>query len=320
MNTKKKFFALSFAFAAFLLAAVPYASAIGNGDISIAPSVASNPDDPRTQSWFIYNLLPGSVQKDSVSIRNESNDVKNIKLYAVDGYTTPQGGFALRSINDPKETIGKWVVLSKSELTLKPGQEESVDFTYTVPANEEPGEYAGGIVAEDTQKIQGQGVAIVKRVGVRMYHTIPGDRNERITLISSEMKESKTGRWFEVTVENTGNVSVPLVLIEKITSSGGNLAGAANEQTITSDEQTVLPKSRVTLKTHEWQNPLIGSFTARGEIQKEGSAMSDVPEFAFTVVSPFVIGTIALVVVLAIILVTLIVRRKKSKPRRRKNK
>lgn len=304
---------LVFAAIITFLLSVPGVFAIGNGDISIAPTQASDPADPRTKSWFVYSFAPGTTHEDSVSVRNDSDVTRTIKLYAVDGYTTAQGGFALRNQNDTKGTVGKWLILNQPELTLTAGQETVVKFMYNVPADAEPGDYAGGIVAEDTEKIQGRGVAIVKRVGARLYHMVPGDRNERIALIGSEMKEQNDERWFEATVENTGNVSIPLMLITDITRKDGSVVA-----TISSEAQTVLPKSRVILKTGRFKNPPIGSFVANGKVSSGDTSMAEIPTYSFkTLHNGFIFGAAGILLMVAALTMT---RMKRKKPIKRKRK
>lgn len=298
---------------ALMLTFAPWALAISNGDISVSPAKESDSNDPRTQSWFIYNFLPGTNHIDQVLVKNESDQARTLKIYAVDGYTTEQGGFALRSITDPKQSIGKWISLSKSELTIQPGREIAVDFTYTVPKDAEPGEYAGGIVVEDTMQIQGQGVAVIKRVGVRMYHDVPGDRDEKIVLISSEMKETASGRYFEALVENTGNVSMSLKLEETVFYKDGGVAAV-----LVSPEQTVLPKSKVLLKTQEWQNPYFGSFNTKGSVKKGEEVLGDTPTYSFMVVSPFIFAALGIVILLVLVLVTRLRKCKKTKRKKHK--
>lgn len=311
MKTKKLFFILAAVFI-FLLLPVQAAFAISNGDISIAPEKASDPLDPRTQSWFIYTLGAGQSIEDNVYVKNESEETKTLKLYAVDAYTTPQGGFALHNENDPKEHVGKWISLGKTNLTLQPGESASVSFHYETAANAEPGEYAGGIVAEDSKPIQGKGIAVVKRVGVRVYHTVPGERNEKLNLISFEMKEEKNSRWFEATVENVGNVTLAVMLKERITANNGKV-----EASLQSDEQSILPKSKVTLKTNTWKEPLFGSFAANGGVYKADAALAATPAQRFFIINPLFLAAVIAIVIIAIVLIALAASKKKKKKRKK---
>lgn len=290
-------------------AATPIVYAIGNGDIAIAPAKDSDPSDPRSQSWFIYSFGSGSSHQDKVSVKNESSEVRTLVLYPVDAYTTPQGGFALRNANDPKEHIGKWIELETNTVTLKPGEEKDIAFQYSVSTNAEPGEYAGGIIAQDSQLIQGKGISVVKRVGVRVYHTIPGERNEKLSFISLQMKREKATRWFEVTVENIGNVSLPVSLKEEIMKQNGMSVAS-----LKSDEQTVLPKSRVTLVTNKWKEAFVGSFAAKGAVYKGITVLTEIPAQNFFIISPYLLaGVIFVALVLFIFFFIFILRKKKKK-------
>lgn len=305
---RKTLLVVSLAIFLSFFATTPMVYAIGNGDISIAPTKASNPSDPRTQSWFIYSFGPGLKHQDKVAVKNETNKVKTLALYAVDAYTTPQGGFALRNFNDPRDHVGKWVSLENNTVTLNPGEEKTVSFEYTVPANAEPGEYAGGIIAEDREQIQGKGLAVVKRVGVRVYHTIPGERYEKLALVSVQMKRGSGNRWFEVSVENQGNVSLPVVLKEDIVKSDGTIVAS-----LKSDEQTLLPKSRVMLVTDTWKEALIGSFMAKGAVYKGNTILIEIPTQNFFLLSPVLIVGVILAIGCCFLFFFIFTRRKRKK-------
>ncbi len=90
--------------------AVPQAAALEYGYIGIKPS---NPDPAveNSESWFIYNLEPGSVIEDSVTVLNTDDEPSDVLIYAADSTPSSSGGFALRQFTEPKEGVGSWVRL-----------------------------------------------------------------------------------------------------------------------------------------------------------------------------------------------------------------
>lgn len=174
----------------FLFFIFPFSSvAAATGDIFITPAHQSDEKDIRTKSWFVYTLSPGTRYKDAFFIQNQSPHARQLKLYPVDAYITEQGGFALRRHNEEKRTVGAWVRLENNEITLAPGQSKEIAFVYEVPKGIEPGDYAGGIVAEEAPPLSSGGIQIIKRVGVRLYHTVPGSRTNAL----KSFEEKKIG-------------------------------------------------------------------------------------------------------------------------------
>lgn len=175
------------------------------GGIGVRPA---NPDagNPLTESWFIYNLLPGEVKEDGVIISNTSDKEVRVKVYPVDGTTTADGAFALLSEKEERKSVGSWVKLDRNEVTVEPGGEKTVKFTISIPSGAAVGDHLGGIVIENMEVGKGKGVNVVTRVGARIYQTVPGEliRKLILTNFSWAVVEDKPTFYFEL--ENQGNV------------------------------------------------------------------------------------------------------------------
>jgi len=50
-----------------------------------------DPDNPRTQSIFIYTLQPGQSKSDQLYLSNGGNTDETVELYAVDGTVSNTG-------------------------------------------------------------------------------------------------------------------------------------------------------------------------------------------------------------------------------------
>jgi hypothetical protein len=104
--------------------------------------------------YFVYSLPPGSVQQGGVIISNSGTATGTVKLFAADATTGRTTGTVY--LTDRKATrAGAWISLSSTSLTLKPGQHQTVHFTVRVPANEKPGQWVGGVVAETSRQVTG---------------------------------------------------------------------------------------------------------------------------------------------------------------------
>jgi hypothetical protein len=104
--------------------------------------------------YFVYSLAPGSVHQGGVIISNSGTATGTVKLFASDATTGRTTGTVY--LTDRKATrAGSWISLSATSLTLAPGQHRTVRFTVRVPANADPGQWVGGVVAETSRQVTG---------------------------------------------------------------------------------------------------------------------------------------------------------------------
>jgi len=173
---------LGLALAIFLFLAPVGSRAIFFGGLGIRPA---NPDlqNPLSSAWFIYQLLPGESRDDAVLISNTSTQVLQAKLYTVDA-TVTDGAFVLAEEKEGQKRLGSWVKLALDRVSLEPGEEKEVPFVITIPFETEASEYLGGIVLESLDPSKSNGVSLVTRVGVRIYETVPGEMERKLSLMS----------------------------------------------------------------------------------------------------------------------------------------
>lgn len=200
----------------FLLCAITFVPTISyaaeGGGIGIFPTY-SDPEDKLTKGWFIYTLEPGAVKEDSLTLQNSTDKEMEVRLYPVDATTTVQGDFTLELEKETADTVGSWVKLSKSRVTLEPFETKKIPLVLTVPENAPVGDYAGGIIVQpvssDTGTTrEGFNVNIVRRVGARIYVTIPGEKVSDIRIGQPEKLIIEDELIYTVKVENKGNVIV----------------------------------------------------------------------------------------------------------------
>jgi len=64
-----------------------------------------NPDNPRTQSIFIYDLNRGATKSDQLIISNGLNEKADIEVYAVDGTVTATGDMTCKQRSEDKKML-----------------------------------------------------------------------------------------------------------------------------------------------------------------------------------------------------------------------
>ncbi|MEA1909723.1 MAG: LysM peptidoglycan-binding domain-containing protein [Patescibacteria group bacterium] len=186
--------------------------ALEGGGISILPAITE--EYPGFRSWFIYDKAePGSTIIDKAEvINNKSREVK-LNVALLDGATTKSGGYTLVGNIEENKDIGTWSSLSDNFLIIPPRSKKIVDLEIKIPENADVGSHPGGVVIwEDTnvldkKKSAGQ-LSVITRVAARIYLTVPGDIIRKIVV--DNLSHSVTGNvlYFNMTIENQGNVQI----------------------------------------------------------------------------------------------------------------
>ncbi|MEN9558735.1 MAG: hypothetical protein RL141_1104 [Candidatus Parcubacteria bacterium] len=207
---KRAFFALFIAAICFIGGLTPFSvSAVGGfGGRPAYP----RPDNPRTESIFVHELDLGDVQEEGVKLFNNSEETKTLLVYAADSVHSTGGAFACKQRGEPKEGVGAWIALEKTEVTLSPGQNALVPFTITVPQNAGAGEQNGCILIEEkkpTAENAGGGVNLSFRTGMRVAITVPGEIVRALQIETFYATKQEDGGYVvHLAARNTGNVSI----------------------------------------------------------------------------------------------------------------
>ena len=198
-----------------------------------------NPDNPRTQSIFIYDLNRGATKSDQLIISNGLNEKADIEVYAVDGTVTATGDMTCKQRSEDKKNAGNWVKLAKNEVSLLPGESMPVDFTVNVPDKADVGEHNACLVIQrktDPTAAKQGGIQLQTRQAVRMAITIPGNIHRDVTIDKFDV-DNHSKQLYNIAIKNSGNVSadVDVKLTVKDTlgnvvyKNGGEYAAIAEE-------------------------------------------------------------------------------------------
>lgn len=132
-------------------------SLIGFQSITFAFNFTALPAVPNKidGKYFNFELKPGDTVKESLFVQNDSDKESNYKIDAVDTIPTKDGKIGFNLPNLPQNEIGKWATISEREITLKPGEKKTIEFTLAIPTDQAMGDYTGGITVTtkaDSQK------------------------------------------------------------------------------------------------------------------------------------------------------------------------
>lgn len=202
-----------------IIACSSTAQAIEQGGVGGRPAYPKA-DNARSQSIFVHRLHPGDNSKDGVEVINNSAEIKQVHVYAVDSQVSSGGAFACAQATEEPLSVGKWIAVSKKELTLRPGSKQVVDFEIAVPASTSPGEHNGCIVIQDTKQQaspDNNGIVLTMRSAIRVAITVPGDITKGLifTGIAATHKSDNT-MLLSAALKNNGNVSLDTLLDIKL--------------------------------------------------------------------------------------------------------
>lgn len=183
--------------------------AIETGKMGIYPTFWDK-TNPITKSWFVYQMDKNQEKEDQATVINNTGEELTVKIYPVDAKTTADGAFSPLLEEEAKNDVGAWITLPVSELTLKPHEKKEIKFTISIPDNAPVGEHAGAIIIEEVKPEQaneaGVGLNIKQRVGVRVYVTIPGEKQVKLEWQDFSFTKIGDQYAFLFKLENQGNI------------------------------------------------------------------------------------------------------------------
>ncbi|NTW42725.1 MAG: hypothetical protein HGA44_23140 [Cellulomonadaceae bacterium] len=186
----------------------------------ISPAGVDRPDD---RPYLSVTAPAGAVVYEHAALINQDDVPVSLEVYGSDVVMAEGGGLSARAKADPSTDAGSWITIDGPATVEVAAQTPEagygyaiVPFTVTIPANAEPGDHVGGIIAslvtvgsggENSPNIQ-----LDQRVAARVYIRVPGELNPDLEL-SDVVATWLPGSAFasgsmsvEYTVRNTGNV------------------------------------------------------------------------------------------------------------------
>lgn len=188
---------------------------------AVTPANAEGPDG---RAGLDYVVEPDDVYADHIAVRNLGEQPLTVTLYAHDAVQTVDNEFEVLTPGDRGTGIGAWLQLDVDEVTVPARDHVIVPFTITVPADAEPGDHAGGIVAVNVPA-SGAGATMQYRVGTRVHLRVGGPVDAALDV--DTLAADYETRWTPFasgpldvasTLVNTGNVR--LVPSARVSASG----------------------------------------------------------------------------------------------------
>jgi hypothetical protein len=154
-----------------LAAASPHPGTDDQGSIGIRLVYApTESNDPRTSSYIIDRLAPGTTLSRRVEIVNSTRSTKNVALYPA-AASLRRGKFEFARNRRPND-LSRWTSVSGGALLLPAGTTAFETVTISVPKDASSGRRYAVLWAEVAAPAA-DGVTLVNRVGIRIYLSVP---------------------------------------------------------------------------------------------------------------------------------------------------
>ncbi|MFH8724340.1 WxL protein peptidoglycan domain-containing protein [Streptomyces termitum] len=268
--------------AALLLLGAPAARAADNGEWAVYPAAARLGERP----YFFLTADPGATLRDAVTVANRTAAPLTFRLYAADAYNTERdGGFAVRTLKEPRTGAGAWIRPERTEVTVPPRSAVTVPFTLTVPADADPGDHPGALVALDERVTPGGGtvaMGVQRAVAARVYLKVSGPAVPALAVEDVTLEQdrpvvpgTRTGTALvSYTLSNRGNVTLdPKVVL----TAEGLFGRTLLERDLAGVPSELLPRQSIRL-TERWNGSpqldwgeVVLTATAR-DLRETGSA------------------------------------------------
>lgn len=189
-----------------------------------------------------YELPPGGVADDVVTLYNFSNVPLTFNLYATDAYNNEDGAFDLLPFDQKPKDVGKWFTLGASTLTVPAGKQASFPIRVKVPPDARPGDHAGAVLASSFTEgtgPEGDVINVDRRTGSRVYVRVAGPTVSTLAVENLRTTYKPTLNPLSGTatvhyrVRNTGNVRLAAVHQASVGGPLGLGRKSAEEETIT---------------------------------------------------------------------------------------
>lgn len=182
---------------------------------ALAPAGAGDGSQAGDRANLTYQMAPGTVVTDRVTLFNLSNVPLDFELYPIDAENNDEGALTPTRTDAEQTGVGAWVQLPEETLSLGPGQQADFNIAITVPPDARPGDYAGAILASNDARgtsPDGRIVTLDRSTGTRVYLRVDGPLTPELAVAdlgldyTSELNPLGGAATVTYRIENRGNV------------------------------------------------------------------------------------------------------------------
>ena len=194
-----------------------------------APTAREN--DPRARRSIVDHVKPGTSFTRKFEVSNTTDGRRTISIYAAaadvrDGEFLPADGHT-------QNELSQWISVDVSSAVLEAGQTVQPRLTVAVPADAAEGEQYAVVWAELPPRTPpGGGVAVVNRVGLRVYLSVGAGGEPRTDFVIESLtaeRDAQRRPVVKATVRNTGGRALDLSGALRLKNGPGALSAGPFE-------------------------------------------------------------------------------------------
>lgn len=184
----------------------------GGVGIRLLEAPTARQDDPRARRSVVDHVKPGASFTRKFEVSNTTQNRRTIQIYAAAAEV--QGGTFVPADGRTQNELSSWITVSQPSADLQPGQSVQPTMAIAVPGDAPQGERYAVVWAELPPRTPpGGGVAVVNRVGLRIYLSVgPGGEpamDFRIESLTATRDKDKRP-VVQASVKNTGGRALDL--------------------------------------------------------------------------------------------------------------
>lgn len=167
-------------------------------------------NNPRARSYIVDALTPGTVISRRIEVSNTTDAALRVDLYPA-AASIEEGSFRPADERTGNDLSG-WTSLDEATADIPAGGQRLITATVSIPADASPGERYALIWAEVRAAGEGN-VALVNRVGVRLYVAVGGDNPAPDQFAADSFTAERVtgvGLVLSARIENTGGRALDL--------------------------------------------------------------------------------------------------------------
>ncbi len=170
------------------------------------------PSDTGWGTYFEPTVDAGSSAEFTVLIGNTGDVSQNIRTYATDVFTAPEGGgLAVPEYGSTPNDVTGWLDYPEEVFPIEVGQGIERTFTLAVPEGTEPGHYVTAVAAEHAEASGIEGSENFRqklRYVVPIFITVPGEMSAEFSLGDISLSVQPEVLLIQFPVINSGDVNV----------------------------------------------------------------------------------------------------------------
>jgi hypothetical protein len=247
--------------------------------LETSSSFVFHPSESGFGSFFDETIESGTSAELEVLVGNTGSVDQQLRVYPVDAFTAPGGGFATANVDDDIVNAPTgWISFPNEIIKLSPQEGKTITFSVSVPEDTPPGEYIAALAAEqaDEQSVAGSDVFTQRlRFIIPIMITVPGNGSVSFDVGEATLRLDRGFSIFTLELRNTGDLRVrPEGTIDLIRENGELAA------TLPVAMSSVYARETTELNVAIEGYIDGGPFTARAELVDGQSGIEVTREFA----------------------------------------